>query len=403
MKTIAFISFPVAGHVNPQHGLCEELAKRNVNLVYYTADRYQAKYQDIEGITIRLYPKEFMDYYDELSKDITLHEKMLALMYVFNTFTEKILPFILEDLKEVKPDFIISDSLAVWGKAAARYFNIPCALFFSSFMGDSIIIKKTPSFALSLMKSAIFDFKYVLKFNQIKKRIEKQYGKITDSMSKVMSPQGKFTIVSTSREFHPGGTLYPSNVHFVRPCIFETNPVNTKKDTIFISVGTISFSHSFWDICLKATRNLPYRIVISFGNNKNNSLDKELLRDNVVLYDNLSLDDFRKELERSEIFITHGGFNSITDGIIAETKLLVCPITAEQISNGNVIEGYGCGKLYPEKTYQADVMERELKELIANDEMRKHLSYYKKSFMTEKTYEEVVSELLIEYNLSCEK
>lgn len=399
MKTIAFISFPVAGHVNPQHGLCEELAKRDVKLVYYTAERYKHKYEDIDGLDIRLYPKEFMDYYDKMSKDITLHEKMLALMYVFNAFTDKVLPFVLNDLEEVKPDFIISDSLAVWGKAAARYFNVPYALFFSSFMGDSIIIKKTPSFALSLVKSAVFDFKYVLKFNKIKKNIEKKYGKIMDAMQNVMAPQGKFTIVSTSREFHPGGNLYPSNVHFVRPCIFESEPVKVKKDSIFISVGTISFSHSFWDICLEATKNLPYRVVISFGNNKNNSLNKAHLRENVVLYDNLSLEDFRKELERTEVFITHGGFNSITDGIIAETKLLVCPITAEQNSNGKVLEAYGCGKLYPGKNYTADVMERELKKLIENNEMKKNLEYYKNSFIHEKTYKDVVNDLLNEYNL----
>ena len=38
MKTIMFINFPVTGHINPQYELCKELAKRDVKLIYFTAD-----------------------------------------------------------------------------------------------------------------------------------------------------------------------------------------------------------------------------------------------------------------------------------------------------------------------------------------------------------------------------
>lgn len=392
-KTIAFINFPASGHVNPQYGLCEELSKKNVKLVYYTAECYTKKFSYIDNIDIRTYPKEFMDYYNELSNDITLQEKMMGLMYVFIAFTERILPFILKDLKEVKPDLIISDSLAIWGKVAARCMKVPYALFFSSFMGDSIIMKKTPAFTLGVIKSAIFDFKYVIKFFQKKRCIDKNYGKTTDSMSKIMQHQGVFTMVSTSKEFHPGGNLYPDNVQFIRSYIYDESRVNVKKDTIFISVGTISFSQTFWDICIEATKNFDYRVAISFGNNKKNSINTESLRKNIVVYNNLSLDEFRKELERSELFITHGGFNSITDGIMAETKLLVCPITIEQRGNGQVLETYGCGKLFKRKKITSKELEAEIKALIDDKEMREQLIYYKNSFKHEQTFADVVNNM----------
>lgn len=399
MKKVAFISFPVSGHVNPQFSLCEEFSKKNVNFYYFTAECYKSKYDSLNNINIITYPKDFMDYYNKLSSDITLHEKMMALMYVFNTFMEKVLPFVIKELKVIKPDFIVCDSLAVWGKAAASYLKIPYAIFFSSFMGDPIIMKKTPAFTLGVIKSGIFDFKYVIKFLQIQKRIEKQYGKVTDSMSKIMQHQGKFTIVATSREFHPGGNLYPNNVHFVKPSVYNENGIKVKKDTIFISVGTISFSDTFWDVCLEATKNLNYRVVLSFGNNKKNKLNTKKLRDNVFLYDNLSLNDFRKELERSEVFISHGGFNSITDSIIAETKLLVCPITSEQLGNGQIIENYGCGKLFKSKNITAEKLENEIVKLINDKKMRKNLIHYKKSFINEQTYEEVLNDLNDQFNL----
>lgn len=399
MKKIVFISFPVAGHANPQYSLCEELTKRKVKVIYYTAERYADKYKKIKNIEIRTYPKEFMDYYDELSKNIILHQKMMALMYVFNSFTEKILPFIVEEVQKDKPDLIISDSLAVWGKVVARYLKIDYALFFSSFMGDSIIMKKTPSFTLGLIKSMVCDFNYVIKFMKIKKNIEKKYGKITDSMPKIMDHQGAFTIVATSREFHPGGNLYPENVHFVRPCVFNENRIIQKKDTILISVGTISFSHTFWDLCIKATENLDYRVVISFGNNKNNLIQSKNIRSNVEIYENLSLEEYRKELERSEIFITHGGFNSITDAIIAETKLLICPITTEQVSNGKVLEAYGCGRLLKSKGLTPEKLKIEIEALIKDKKIKNNLIKYKESFKNEKTYKEIVDKLGEEFNI----
>lgn len=399
MKTVVFINFPVSGHVNPQYSLCEELAKKNVRLIYFTAECYSNKYESIPNIEIIKYPKEFMDYYSELSNDIKLHEKMMALMYVFNTFTERILPFTVSKLKEIKPDLIICDSLAVWGKSAARYLDIPYCIFFSSFMGDPIIMKKTPLFTFNLIKSGIVDFKYVVNFMKIKKRIEKKYGNVCDPMPKIMHHQGKFTIVATSKKFHPGGDLYPKNVNFVRPDVFNDKKITQKKDTIFISVGTISFSSTFWDICLEATKNLNYRVVLSFGNNKNNKISSKNIRDNVFIYDNLSHEDFRRELERSELFITHGGFNSITDGIVAETKLLVCPITSEQAGNGQILERYGCGKLFNEKNITPEKLEKEIKQLLNNKKMKNRLRYYKQSFINEQTYSEIVDKMNKEFNL----
>ena len=59
------------------------------------------------------------------------------------------------------------------------------------------------------------------------------------------------------------------------------------------------------------------------------------MRKNVEVYDNLSLEKFHSELERSILFITHGGFNSISDSVVAETKMLVCPVTTENLNNGH--------------------------------------------------------------------
>ena len=217
-------------------------------------------------------------------------------------------------------------------------------------------------------------------------------------MPEIMSDQGQFSMVYTSRKFHPGGEEYGENVHFIRPAVYNEMPVNKKRDTIFISVGTISYSENFWDVCAEATKDLGYRIVMTFGNNKKNKVKEENLHSNIELYDNLTLDRFREELERSEVFITHGGFNSISDAIVAETKMLVCPVTTENRNNGKIIENYGCGRLFPGKKVTAAQIKSELQKLIAKD-CREALKEQKESFIKEKTCKDAVNALNQKFEL----
>ena len=131
-----FISLPVSGHVNPQLNLCKELSQRNVNLIYYTFEQYFHKFDQMDGVDLRNYPDDFYHYYNKLAADEKLQSQFMNLLYVFYTFTEKLLPFMMKEVEKEKPDLIICDTLAIWSKIAARYFHIPYVYFVSRFMGD---------------------------------------------------------------------------------------------------------------------------------------------------------------------------------------------------------------------------------------------------------------------------
>ncbi|MBC2581432.1 glycosyltransferase [Clostridium sp. DJ247] len=401
MKKILFINFPVSGHVNPQLNLCRELSEENVKLVYYTFDKYFPKFDGINNIELRKYPDSFYKYYNELADDESLQSKFIALIYVFYTFTEKVLPFIMEEVNKEKPDLIICDTLAIWGKIAARYYKIPYAYFYSSFMGDSTMMKKTPTFAFDLIKSAVLDFSFVLKFNAIIKRIEKQYGKIVDKPQEIMAHQGKFSMVVTSKEFHPAGNEYPENVKFIGPAYVDRSEVPNNKDTIFISLGTITTSNTFWDTCIDAAKDLGYKVVVSFGGNKNNKVNTDNLPDNVKLYDNLSLEEYRNVLKKSVLFISHGGFNSISDSILYKTPLVICPGQAEQISNAKLVQAYGCGVLFMANTkkLQPEKLKEKIVEVINDKSIEGKLEKYRQSFLNSMGYKKLIEELNKEFNL----
>ncbi|MCK4259544.1 MAG: hypothetical protein KAX49_11240 [Halanaerobiales bacterium] len=399
MKKILFINFPVSGHVNPQINMCKELAEKDVKLIYYTFDRYFPKFKGLDNIDLRKYPDNFVDYYNALADDPSLHKEFSAIFYVFYTLTEKIMPFILEEVNKEKPDLIICDTLAIWGKIAAQYYNVPMAFFFSSFMGDSILIKNLPSFAFDIFKSMVLYFPFTIKFMRMIKKLEKQYGKIIDKPWNMMADRGKFSIVMTSKEFHPGGNEYPDNVKFIGPAHIEDSELPKVKDTIFVSLGTIATSETFWDDCIEATKDLGYEVVISFGGAKNNKVNIKNLPDNIKIYDNLSLEEYRKVVKRSVLFISHGGFNSISDSILYKTPLLIYPFTAEQKSNGLLIQKCGCGIVYLEKKVEVKKLREKCIEIITNKSLQESLEKYSQSFLNSMGPKKVVEELNKEFNL----
>jgi MGT family glycosyltransferase len=399
MKKILFISFPVSGHVNPQFCFNKELSKQNVKLIYYTFNKYFDKYKDVENMELRKYPDSFRDLYDRLSADSRMHSKLLAMLYVFYAFTESVLPFIMEEVEREKPDLIICDSLAMWGKVATRYHNIPYCYFFTSFMGDSQTVQKSPAFKMNILKSVLLDFPYLMKMFSIQKDIKKQYGMLYDQPMNMMSHQGKFTMVMTSKEFHPTGSEYPNNVRFVGPAHVENCEIPEDKDTILISLGTILYSDTHWDACIEAAKDLGYKVVVTFGGNTRNKVNTENLPPNVEIYNNLSQEEFRNVLKHSAVFISHGGFNSISDSVLYRTPLIICPTTAEQAGNGEFIEKYGCGMLYNKKRINARELREMIKQVINDEAFKDNVEKYRQSFLNSMGMEKVVDELNKEFIL----
>ncbi len=399
MKKIVFINFPVNGHVNPQINLCRELASKDVKLIYYTFDDFFPKFKGIDNLELRPYPEEFKKYYYGLAGDAALQRKFIAYLWVFYSLAEKVLPFTLSEVEKEKPDLIICDTLAIYGKIAARKYNIPMTYFFSSLMGDSIAMKKLPALTIGLLKSAVLHFPYVIKFNKVMKRLEKQHGKIIDKPQEIMAHQDLFSFVMTSRELHPGGDLYGDNVKFVGPAHVDDSEIPDNKDTIFISIGTIAISETFWDKAIEATKDLGYNVVISFGGNKHNKIKMNSLPENVKVYENLNLEEYRNVLKRGVLFISHGGFNSISDSILYKTPLLICPVSSEQATNGKLIEQMGCGQLYPKLEVDVKSLQKKALEVINSDSAKVGLEKYRQSFLNSMGYKKAVEELNKEFNL----
>jgi MGT family glycosyltransferase len=396
LKKIIIFGFLAQGHINPQINLCKELAAKKVKLIYYCSDKFFPKFDGINNIELRKYPDNCLDYYTK-NEDVNLAVNHMArILHFFGTVTEMLAPFTMAEVDREKPDLIICDPYVMWAKMAARFYNVPLALFFAQLMGTD----SPPSLAsnLNMIKSMILDLPYLIKFLAAFKRMEKKYGKVFDPSS-IASHQGKFTMVMTSKEFHPGGAGYPDNVKFIGPSYIEDSIIPDIKDIIFVSRGTMAASDTFWDACMEATKGLGYKVVISFGGNKDNKIKTKNIPDNVKIYDNLSLEEYRNILKQSVLFISHGGFNSICDAILYRTPLIIYPVIPEQIGNGELIQKVGCGITFGLQKVKANILREKIIQLLNDSSLQANLEKYRQSFLNSMGYKKVVEELGKEFDL----
>ena len=124
MSKIVFFSIPAYGHTNPTLGVVKELVSRGHKVWYYSYNAFRRSIEDAGATFIscdnydmeqKLSPKDSA----RLGRDLAFSVKILV------DTTLALDDKVCSEIKELKPDCIVADSMALWGKAIARMLGIP--------------------------------------------------------------------------------------------------------------------------------------------------------------------------------------------------------------------------------------------------------------------------------------
>ena len=109
---------------------------------------------------------------------------------------------------------------------------------------------------------------------------------------------------------------------------------------IYIAVGTLYKANvEFFQACMAAFDDPRYAVVMSIGK----AVDPQDLG---PIPDNFSVAQFVPQLQvlqEADLFITHGGMNSINEAVTFGVPMVVVPNTIEQSINASRIEQLSCG------------------------------------------------------------
>ncbi len=324
MSKIVFFCIPAHGHTNPTLGVVKELVLKGHTVWYYS---YNIMRDKIESAGAKFISCDDFDMEQKLNKkdsakvgkDIAFSTKLLV------ETTLSLDKKVCSDMEKLKPDCIVADSMALWGKAAALKLGIPFVSSTTTFAFNKHSAKVMGQGPVDLLK-VLFSFAKTSK--QIK-RLKNNGYPVKNILDIIGNDDNTHTIVYTSPEFQPYSETFSEKYAFVGPSIRSTeNEIEKKSDKlIYISMGTVNNDMMpFYKSCIKAFKDTNFHVIISVG--KLVSLEEfQKIPENISVFSNV---DQIAVLKKADIFISHCGMNSVNESLYFEVPLIMFPQTKEQ-------------------------------------------------------------------------
>ncbi len=324
MSKIVFFGIPAHGHTNPTLEVIRELISRGHQVWYYSYNMLREK---IESVGATFIPCDDYDMEKKLSpKDATRIGKDMAFSIKILVDTTLALDDkVCSDMEKLKPDCIVADSMALWGKVVAEKLGIP-------------FVSSTTTFAFNehsskVMKQGLGDLFRMLfsipKTAKEVKRLQKKGYPIKSVLDIIGSDNNSHTIVYTSPEFQPCSDTFSDKYAFVGPSIrpSKSEIEKSREKLIYISMGTVNNDMMpFYKECISALGSTDYQVIMSVGNLVSIQ-DFGNLPENISA---LSYVDQIAVLEKADVFVSHCGMNSVSESLYFAVPLVMFPQTQEQ-------------------------------------------------------------------------
>lgn len=349
------VNLPFSGHTNPTLSLAELFISMGHNVTYVHSPDWQEKIQTTGAAFVP---------YDDYSSNLSHTKKEL-----------KSWGAAYKTVKRIGKDYdcLIYEMLFLPGKALADELEIPSFRLFSTFALNEEVINdfgKTGGWYMTKIFELPFLYRWLSK--RIKKSFHLNYPTIIEELTR-NSPELNFTY--TMKEFQ----LYEAEFdkkHFK----FVGPPQDLKRSDdnsldlsyigsplIYISLGTlVNSSTSFFKKCIQAFEDQPFSVIVSIGHR----VKKETLGDipgNIYIYPYVPQ---LAVLKKADLFITHGGMNSVNEAIYYGVPMVVIPMGNDQPTVAKQVDRLQLGKQLSKKKLRSQMLLDKAVEVLNDHSIR---------------------------------
>lgn len=377
MSTVLFLNGPASGHINPTLGIVEELIATGEQVIYLCSEEFRKR---IEGTGAVFFP-----YQNFLLGDnpFQTNKHYLSLVIKILSSYDVILPCIYELSKRYSFDYVIHDSMYGCGHIAAEQLNIPNISTCTSFIRAERFLSNTTD------KKTMFkeNLQLVRQFSTISKRIWSTYGlKRKIDINDIFFNEGLLNLVFTSEYFQPQSEELGPQYQFIGPILsnrYDNIPLrlerNPNQKLIYISMGTVFNNvRSFYQLCFEALGSMDMRVVLSTGSQIELDHFAKIPSNFTVLPYAPQL----QILQEADLFVSHGGMNSVNEALFYGVPLLIIPLAADQPIVANRTVELGAGKSLEYHGLTAKLFRETVYELLGNELFMKNSSKIGDNFRT---------------------
>ncbi|MBH5320329.1 hypothetical protein I6N90_21285 [Paenibacillus sp. GSMTC-2017] len=370
MSRVVFFGVDLHGHVNPTLGLISKLVERGEEVIYYCSDPFREKIEQTGA--------SFCSYRGLLSfgrHNGTGIETLLVFADFLMNKCRILVDALYDEIYQLQPDYIIHDSFCLWGKELAIGLNIPGIAVFANFPFIDEMAQKDPAFFMEyvlLASEEPFYVKHKGQHDVYRKLLDKlarvialKYGKQSiNVINDIFCSKEGLNLLFTSREFQlheetfddthlfAGYEVYPRD----EPVDFPYELLDGRP-LIYIAFGTILHNLSdLYQTCFDALRDSDYQVVMSVGIETDSSICDSAPANFIVRPYVPQL----KLLSKADIFVTHGGANSIYESLCNCVPMVVMPQVFDEFMGALMVEQSGAGVYIRNKMPSAE----ELREMI---------------------------------------
>ena len=330
---IAWFCIPAHGHTNPTLGLVKTLTEAGHQIWYFSFEEFRTKIESAGATFIGCDGYDF-DMKDKDNADRVGKDKVFATELLVSS-TLALDEMTSQAIDDIKPDIVVSDSMAFWGKLVAMKHDLPYVSSTTTFAFNR--------YSAKYMQESIWDIGKMLfalpRINKQLNRLREKGYPVKSLLDIIQNDNDTNTIVYTSKYYQPCAETFSDRYHFIGPSMRPiTRPVEKTADkTIYISMGTVNQNKQFIRNCINALAQTDWQVIISMGTDTDHFAE---LPENIQVYESV---DQMAVLSIADAFITHCGMNSASEGLYYGVPLVLFPQTPEQNAVAKRTEELGAG------------------------------------------------------------
>jgi MGT family glycosyltransferase len=374
MARVLFLNLPMYGHVVPTLDVVRELVDRGEEVVYYLTDDFEEAIS-ATGATFQRYESTLKDWRPQGRFSRLLAEECVA-----------VIPQVIERVRDMQPDYIIYEANCLWGRLLAGLFPVPTISCRAS-LAVNAHFSHIPHLLDSAQGGAFSSTAFQLLIETLNDLAPladlcDTYGlpRQEQSMDSLFFHAEDLNIVFVSRLLQPGAETFDERFVFVgvpldsRQVIPAPFPVRLPEalalPVLYISLGTIYNAQAdFYRLCFEAFGDQGYRGIVALGKGIDEAglgpvPERFLLRSSVP---QLAV------LAQTDVFVTHGGLNSIMEALYYGVPMVLIPQMPEQMITAKLLAELGLGVVLEKESLTVEALQGAVQQLLGDPELSARL------------------------------